>query len=280
MLSLVALGFNLIFNVSKVFHIAHGALYVIPAYIVALVVSNYQVTNFFSNIFLYVLAIGVSILVIYIIEISIYRPLLKSKANPVISLISSLGVYLVIINILSFFFGNESISLSNDFNIIFKNAVFKLTKIELTQFIIGSLILTLIYLFSKTDSYRNIKAVSDNELVAQKFGISLNNTRLVAMIVGTILVSIAGLLKATEVAVDPHSGMSITLLAAVAVIIGGTRSLKGTVIACIVIALIENYSVLILSSKWKEAITYIILLAVLLFYQRGLVSVKQRVETR
>ena len=58
------------------------------------------------------------------------------------------------------------------------------------------------------------------------------------------------------------------------------NSLKGTILACFAIALIENYSVKFLSAQWKEMLTYTLLIGVLVFYKQGLISVKQRIETR
>lgn len=282
LLSLVAIGFNLIFNATKIFHLAHGAIYVCVVYVL------YEFIKLFQEIFLYEVAIAVSIVLsllfisflILSIEYLVYLPLYRKKANSVISLISSLGVYLFIINLIIFFFGNESISLHKKINIMISNNFFKLTDIELIQIVVSITLLITIAYFSKTKFYTQIRAITDNYLIAEKFGINIKRTRVLSLIAGTILVGIAGIMKGYEIAVDPEMGLTIVLTASVAVIVGGISSLKGTVISCFIIALIDNYSVKFLMAQWKEMLIYIILIAVLILYKQGLISTKQRIETR
>lgn len=282
LLSIVAIGFNLIFNATKVFHLAHGAMYVTSVY------GVYTLNNLFQKFLLPEISVAVSIVLslliisvlIIIVEFLVYRPLYRKNINPTISLISSLGVYLFIVNTITFFFGNESISLSNSYSIVFANDYFKLTDIELTHFIICVLLIGAVLLFTKSRFYTEIRAITDNYSVAEKFGINIQRTRLTALIVGTILVGIAGIMRGYEVALDPYVGLTITLVASVAVIVGGVTSIKGTILACFVIALIENFSVKFISAQWRDLLTYTLLILVLIFYQQGLISVKQRIETK
>ena len=282
MLSLVAIGFNLIFNATKVFHLAHGAIYVSAVY------ALYQFNNVFTEILPPMISIPVSVILslliisalIIIIEYLVYRPLYRKKVNPTISMISSLGGYLLLVNLIVLFFGNESISLNSSYSIVVSNDYFKLTNIELRNLLISLILIAAVLLFSKTKFYIRIRAISDDYGVAEKFGVNIQRTRFTALLVGTILVGVAGMLKGSEVAIDPYVGLTLTLAASVAVIVGGVKSLLGTIAACFVIALIENFSVKFLSAQWKDALTYILLIAVLVFYQEGLVSTKQRIEAR
>jgi branched-chain amino acid transport system permease protein len=281
LLSLVAIGFNLIFNTTRVFHLAHGAIYVTAVYAV------YTFSNFFNQFLTPAVSVILSIFlsfvlitgIIFIVEYSIYRPLYVKNVDPTISMISSLGVYLLVVNVIAFFFGSESISLNNSSKTIVSTAYFKLTDIELTSLIASSVVLLAILLFSRTKYYMRIRAITDSYIVAEKFGINVQRTRLLALIIGTILAGIAGMIKGYEIAIDPHVGLTITLAAAVAVIVGGVKSLHGTIMACLLIALIENFSVKFLSAQWTNALTYTLLIAVLIFYRQGLISVRQRIET-
>lgn len=282
LLSLVAIGFNLIFNATKVFHLAHGAMYVSAVY------GAYAFNRLFrqavspeiSVVLSIILSLLLVLVLIGVVELLIYRALYRQNINPTISLISSLGVYLLIVNAITFFFGNESIALSNDYSIVIANDYFKMTNVELMHLIISVGLIGAILLFTKSKIYTHIRAVTDSYSVAEKFGIDVQKTRFVALIIGTILVGIAGIMRAYEVAIDPHVGLTITLGASVAVIVGGVGSVKGTIIACFVIALIENFSVKLISAQWKDLLTYALLIGVLIFYQKGLISVKQRTEAR
>jgi branched-chain amino acid transport system permease protein len=282
LLSMVAIGFNLIFNATKVFHLAHGAMYVSAVYatfmfnnLLRLVLP--QAASIVASVILSLLLISV---LIVIVEYLIYRPLYRKNVNPTISMISSLGVYLLVVNVIAFFFGNESVSLNNNYRIVTSNAYFKLTDVELIHLTVSVVLISVVLLLSRTRFYTHIRAVTDNYSVAEKFGINVQQTRFVALIAGTVLVGAVGIMRAHEVAIDPHVGLTITLAASVAVIVGGVNSLAGTIVACFVIALIENFSVKVLTAQWKDMLTYTLMIAVLIFYQQGLISVKQRVEAR
>jgi branched-chain amino acid transport system permease protein len=282
LLSLVALGFNLIFNTTKVFHLAHGAMYVSAVY------ATFGFTKLLERTLPPRASAGVSIILalllisafIVVIEYLVYRPLYRKNVNPTISMISSLGVYLLLVNLIAFFFGNESISLNNSYSIIVANDYFKLTNVELLHLVCGVILVSAVLLLAKTRFYTHIRAITDSYSVAEKFGINVQRTRFVALVAGTILVGVVGILKGHEIAIDPHVGLTLTLAASVAVIVGGVTSLAGTIAACFVIALIENFSVKVLSAQWKDMLTYTLLIAVLVFYQQGLISVRQRVEAR
>lgn len=279
---MVAIGFNLIFNATKVFHLAHGAMYVSAVY----------ATFMFNNLLRLVLPQGASIVasvilslilisvLIVIVEYLIYRPLYRKNVNPTISMIASLGVYLLVVNVIAFFFGNESVSLNNSYRIVASSDYSKLTDVELTHLAVSVIVISVVLLLSRTRFYIHIRAVTDNYSVAEKFGINVQRTQFVALIAGTVLVGAVGIMRAHEVAIDPHVGLTITLAASVAVIVGGVNSLAGTIVACFVIALIENFSVKVLTAQWKDMLTYTLMIAVLIFYQQGLISVKQRVEAR
>lgn len=282
LLSLVAIGFNLIFNATKVFHLAHGAMYISAVY------GVYEFKHLFKQIFPQGVAVVLSIFaslilisaLIVVVEYLVYRPLYQKKVNSAISLISSLGVYLLVVNLITFSFGNECISLDNNYKIVVANEYFKLTDIELMHLIISIVLIASVLFFSRTKFYIHIRAITDNYSVAEKFGINVQRTRIISLIAGTVLVGVAGIIKGYEIAIEPNVGLTIVLTASVAVIAGGVNSLKGTIIACFVIALIENYSVKFLSAQWKDVLTYTLLIVVLVFFQQGLISVKQRIETR
>ncbi len=281
-LSLVALGFGIIFKATKVFHIAHGGLYVIAVY------SFSYFRNMMEDVFsvgvVLILSLLLALIIIKVIiigiEFFVYKPLYIRSISPEISLISSLGVYFVLVNLITFFFGNEGIILKDEISFFMTNEWITITNSEFIIFIVGISLIALTMLFDRSSSGVDINAISDSYLVAMNYGINVQNTRYIALLFGTFLVGLAGILKGYEVAFEPNVGMAITLTAAVAVIIGGVYSLKGIVFSCFILATIENFSVLIIPQSWVETLTYLVLLFVILFFDNGLISNKMRVETR
>src|SRR5207247_2641280 len=125
-LSLVALGFNLIFNATRVFHLAHGAMYasaVYSAFGFRALMRDFAPEGVATAIAIALSLLLISVLVV-IVECVIYRPLYMEGVNPTISMISSLGVYLLLVNLIAIFFGSESVSLSGGYTILTSNDYF------------------------------------------------------------------------------------------------------------------------------------------------------------
>ena len=278
-LSLVAAGFNIIFNTTRVFHIAHGLFFVLPVYL-ALQFNHLLIRAVpdFSWVLSIIFSLIICSLVVWLIEAVLYLPLNRSKANPVISLITSLGVYIVFTNLLIFFFGTDSVSLNTNNSIVYRSHDVQITTVDALQIGVGLALLSIFGLFSRTKGYLYMKAVSDDYSVAERFGLNIAHIRIASLLIGTVLVASAGFIKAYGAAIEPNSGLPVVVMAAVAVIAGGVRSLKGTFLICFLVAVIQNYSVLFLPLQWTECLVYLLLLIVLLIFNRGLISINQRVE--
>lgn len=282
LLSLMAVGFYFVFHVTKVFHLAQSTLYVWAVYLVWWL--NLLFSNIFDPILTSFVVLPLSLIIIGIIALGIekwvYLPLYDKKASQAITLISSLGVMLLLNNLIVFFFRSETITLNNHNAILIQEPWLILTEIQLIQVIITLLILGSLYFFTRTTYYKQLDALIDDALVAQKFGIDVKKYRTLAILLSAFLAGVSGILHGYEVGMDADAGLAVTLTASVAVIMGGLRSIWGTVLASFVIALIENFSVTIFPAQWKEAFTYLLLITVLMFWKEGLFSTIQRIEER
>src|ERR1043166_6802123 len=109
--SLVALGFSLIYRGSGVLHIAHGAIYTAAAYILlacALAFGPQQgALSILAVLTAVMLALLLSCLLAVLAETVVYYPLFIRRASPLVTFISSLGVYIIVVNFIALYFGNE-----------------------------------------------------------------------------------------------------------------------------------------------------------------------------
>lgn len=108
LLALVAIGFNLIFNTTKVFHLAHGALYVFAPYMLIQLLAMFPVDSIFTWIASFIGSLIVVMVLSWLIEWLVYQPLTRKKSGQAITLISSIGVYLFLINLIAMLYGNET----------------------------------------------------------------------------------------------------------------------------------------------------------------------------
>lgn len=275
LLALVAVGFHIIFSATKIFHIAHGGIYIIGAYFY---LWSSPVVGVASGI---ILSVVFAFLLGVLIEWSVYKPLLKKSSNENIALISSLGVYIIIINVVALLFGNETKILDNTIRESLTFGEIIITRPQVWQLIFALPLIALFLTFIKVTGYGlKIRAISDNPVLARVTGIKTQNIRYIVFGIGSVMAISAALLKGFDTGIDPYSGMAITLSAAVVVIIGGSSSLYGTILASIMLAIVQNFTEFFLSAQWKDTVTFTILIIVLLWRTEGILQFNVRVDEK
>lgn len=275
LLALVALGFHIIFSATKIFHIAHGGVYVAGVYFFYWINPIMGVVPgiVFSLVFAYILGL--------FIEGSVYKPLMKKSSNQDIALISSLGVYIILVNTIALFFGNETKILNNAVSNSFVIGEYIITRTQLLQVIVSLPTIILFVIFMNVTGFGlKVKAVADNPVLARVIGVKIQTVRYLVFGIGSLMAVSAALLKAYDTGIDPYSGMALTLSAAVVVIIGGTASLAGTIMASFLLAVLQNFTEYFLSAQWKDTVTFAILIIVLLWRTEGILQFNIRTDEK
>jgi len=274
-IALVALGFGLIYTTTRVFHIAHAAIYVLGAYAlyVALILLKLPLLP----------SIGLSLLVAIVagmlVDWSVYQPLAKSSASAAVVLISSLGVQIVFENLIALAFGNQSQILRPGVERTFSFGSVILTQIQIAQAVTGLVLTAAFWLFLKhTRTGQLCRAVSDDETLASVLGVRVRRIRLLAFGLGSAFAAIGSMLIALDVGMDPHVGFSAVLAAAVACIIGGLRNFLAPAVGGVLLGLTQSLVVWQTSAKWETAVTFGILILFLLFRRQGLFGTNDRAE--
>jgi branched-chain amino acid transport system permease protein len=275
LLSMVSLGFHIIFSATKIFHITHGGIFVAGVYFYMWSSPFLGLVNgiILSVVFAFLLGV--------LIEWAVYKPLLKKSSNENIALISSLGGYIIIINVIALLFGNETKILDNTIRESLTLGEIIITRPQLWQLFFALPLIALFLIFIKVTGYGlKIRAISDNPILARVMGIKTQQIRYIVFGIGSVMAVSAALLKGFDTGIDPYSGMAITLSAAVVVIIGGSSSLYATILASMMLALIQNFTEYFLSAQWKDTVTFAILIIVLLWRTEGILQFNVRVDEK
>lgn len=272
LLSLVAIGFTYIFQVTKVFHLAHGGIYVSGAF-----ACWWMLTKSNNWLVAILFALAVVAILIYLIEKTVYLSLTKKQSNQSISLIASMGLYVVIINLLAMLFGSENKIIDNTVSGSFELGNIIFTKVQAIQGLLGiaTIVVFLVYLkLSKSNLV--LQAVSDNETISKVFGINTESERAKVFIIGSVLACIAAILKTIETGIDSQTGMAITLTAAVVAILVARLNVFLIIAFSIGLTLMQNTIEWFLNAQWKDGITFLVLLLVILFRTEGIISYNLR----
>jgi len=265
--ALVAISFSLIYQTTRFFHFAHAVVFTAGAY--------------FSFLFIQIIgwsyytaipaAIILALLLGSIIEFTIYKPLRKKKSSAIVLLLASLGIYIVLQNLISLFFGDDTKSIRT-WEVREGLQVFGayITPVQVI-IIAASIVLVILvagYLhLAKTG--KAMRAVASDSELSKLSGIKSDRIILISFAVGSVLAGIAGILVALDVDMTPTMGMNMLLMGVVAMIIGGVGSIWGIVLGSLLLASAQNLAVWYISSQWMDASAFVILLIFLLFRPQG-----------
>lgn len=269
---LVGIGFALIFQTTKFFHFAHGIVFTTGAYSTFL----FKVWLGLPNLFSLSLGIVLSALLGCSMELYIYRPLRRKGASSLILLLASLGIYIVLQNIISMVFGDDTKTIRSGavregINIFGA----RITPIQIVLICVSlSLAITVWVILNKTKMGKAMRAVANDRELASVSGIESDNVMLGSFVVGSALAAVAGILVALDVDMVPTMGLNTLMMCVVAVIIGGVGSIPGVALGALLLAIAQHLGVWKISSQWQEAVAFVVLLAFLLFRPEGFLGKK------
>jgi branched-subunit amino acid ABC-type transport system permease component len=272
--ALIALGFALIFTASRVFHFAHGGVYTLSAFAgyTALVTFKLGIVAGF------VAAIVIAALIGVLINILLYEPMKASGVSPFVAMISSFGVLIIITHVVAMVWGSNPVVLSRGG----QTTVYHFGPIYTTDaqmLIIGfaaSLAVALYVFFRHMRLGIAIRALGNDSELAEIVGMPAKRLRNIAFIVGSGLVGVSALLIGLNVGIiDFNMGSDIILMATVAMIIGGLGNVGAAAGGGFVLGMIQNIAIWKIESKWQMALSFAILIVVLLFKPSGLFGAKQ-----
>ena len=275
LIAIMAIGFWFIYRTTNIFHIAHGAVYSASGYIFY---SLYATKGYSLLLSLPASLISGAVLGLAM-YFTVYRPLEKKNASTGVKFISSLAIYILIVNMIALIYGNETKILSEGLSdsICFWDII--LTKIQIYQVISFLVLLVLSYFFVKgTKAGRAIRAIGDNSRLFKALGLNERWVKGMVFCIGSAVAGLASVLTGLDVGIDPHIGMFAILNAVVAVIIGGIKRLEGVALGALLIGILQNLVIWQFSARWESAVTFLVLVAVLLYKSGGLFVVKTRVE--
>ncbi|MFC1565134.1 branched-chain amino acid ABC transporter permease [candidate division KSB1 bacterium] len=265
--TLYAIGFSLIYSTVGFFHFAHAAIFTAGAYLTFLFYNWGGLSLHMAVIISLILSSAIGCCM----ELFIYRPLRKKEASPLSLLIASLGIYIVLQNLISLIFGDYKKSLRSDSvqeGISFFSA--RITPVQLIIIIIGFILLVVLTIWiKKSKNGKQIRAVSNNPVLSNIVGVDSNKIILTVFALGSVIAGLAGILVSFDVDMTPTMGMNALMMGVVVTIIGGIGSIPGVVLGSFLLGMSQHFSIWILDSQWQETVAFIILLLFLLFRPQG-----------
>jgi len=269
--ALMALGFAIVYNTSKIFHVAHGAVYTLAGYVLFLIGAKLGLPLLPAAL------ITVVVVAVFggLLELVVYRPLRRRGAGLATYMISSLGLFIFLQNLTAAVFGTETLVIRQGPLEAYDLGVVTLTPLHVVALATSLAVFAVLQLFfSRTRLGKEMRALSNNAELALTVGINADRLYLAILILGSGLAALASVFVSIDVGVRPDTGFAIVLVAAVAVIVGGVGYLPGAAIGAFILGLVQNLAVIEISSAWQNTIAFAILVLFLLFRPQGIFGKK------
>lgn len=263
--TMLALGYTIIFSTMKMSHFAQGDFFMIGAF---LGYTFYMVMKLPLLPAILVATIG-TILVLLIIERLAYRKLYNGDG--IYLILSTIGVGIFLRNLAQIVWGAETFPLDP----IFKQPSFHIGGVIInSQYIaiiaVCVVLMALLYVFMrKSKTGIAMQAVSMNRTAAALTGVNIKNIIRTTYTIAAGLAAIAGVLLAPIYKVYATMGTNVGTKALTAAIMGGFGDVRGAMVGGLLLGLIETFGSAYLSSAYKDAFSFLVLIIVLMMRPQG-----------
>ena len=272
--ALIAIGYSLVFGVLQIVNFANGSIYMLGGFLTLVLYNKFQ-----SNFLLcFALALIINGFVGFCLDRFALRRLRDKKATRLVGLITTMGFATVIENFVMVFFTNATVPYPNVINfgsITIGNAVISSTQIIIFAAVIVLLLIMSILVY-KTKIGMAMRATSQNADAAKLMGVDVNKIIAMTFILSAVLAGVSGTLVGMYYQmIDFTSGFSIGMKTMAAAVLGGVGSLPGAVLGGLIIGVVESLGASYISSAYRNAFAFAVLIIVILFLPNGLFGKKK-----
>lgn len=268
--ALFALGFTLIFGVLNVINLAHGAMFMLGAYVAlqAVVFLHVPLT---VAIFIATLCTAVAG---WLLDKLVLAPLRARQAPHLAPMVATIGLAIVMTSTVEGFFGPQNMRFPAELvpPHAFRIAGVRMTWLELRILSLAVLLMGMLFWgLNKTRLGAGLRGVGESPKAAALLGLDVDAHYRMTSVVAAALGGISGVLIALYTnAVFPHMGQPMLHKGIAVVILGGMGDIRGAVVGGFFLGFAEVFSVAYIGSTMRDAVAFGLLFLVLLLRPQGL----------
>ncbi|MDZ8064874.1 MAG: branched-chain amino acid ABC transporter permease [Nostoc sp. DedQUE08] len=289
--AIFALGYTLVYSILGIINLAHGAIFTLGAYFTyALMGGNFGFNGLLANAALPIklpfaisLILGSTLagLVGVVMERVAFQPLRRQGSDPLLTVVSSLGVAVVIVNLIQYLIGAESYTypantygnLPPAINFGSSENPIPIRSVQVVIFTVSvAIVAILTYFINRTKYGKAMQAIAEDPTTASLLGINSDRFIILTFFISSFLAGLAGTLVASSVSIaGPYFGIAFGLRGLAVIVLGGLGSIPGAVLGGLLIGLVEAF-VPADYSGYKDAVAFAILFIMLLVRPQGLLG--------
>lgn len=269
LLFLLSIGLTVIFGLLHFVNLAHGALYMLGAYIGVSVAA--ATGSYWTALLLAPLAVTAIGAVLYFTLIERLR-----QAGPMNQVLVTFGLIFIFLDLVRIGWGDVALGLdvpdamAGTASVLAVDyPVYRLFIIALGLVIMGALL----FVLSRTQIGAMIRASVENAAMASAMGINVQRLFVCVFCVGCALAGLAGVVAAPVFSASTGMGISILIPTLIVVVIGGLGSLQGAIAGSLIVGFLETMGA-VLFPEFAAILVYVLLAAILVIRPKGLIPAR------
>jgi branched-chain amino acid transport system permease protein len=268
--ALFALGFTLVFGVLNVVNLAHGAVFMLGAYVALQAALSFHAPLPVAML----VAMACSASIGWLLDKLVFAPLRARRAPHLAPMVATIGVAIVLTSVAEGFFGAENLRFPRE--ILPSDALalagVHVTWLELEIVLLAFLLMTvLLWGLKRTRAGRALRASAESPKAAALLGVNVDALFRATSVIASLLGGASGVLIALYTnAVFPHMGQPMLHKGIAVVILGGMGDIRGALLGGFFLGFAEVFSVAYIGSTMRDAVAFGLLFIVLLLRPEGL----------
>lgn len=262
-MALIALGLNMIFGLLHIINMAHGALFMMGA-VAGWYVIEYT-GSFWMGLLIAPLAVG-------LLGLVIERGLLRTiEDQPLITIICTFGLMLAFQHLTLMIFGGTPRRIASPITYRFPLFDLQYPMMRIAIALISLSVMGGLWFFLNRTRYGMwMRAVVQDREMSLALGVPVTKVYMWTFVLGSFLAAFSGVLASPIISVEFMMGREVLIMAFIIVIVGGMGSLEGSVVASIIISLIQGIGSLFVPPAMATVFSLAFMIIVLLFRPQGL----------
>lgn len=268
LLYLLAVGLVLIFGLRRVVNFAHGALFMVGAYV------GYTAAGLFGYWIGLLTAVAVLAAVGILLDAGIFRPL--QRQDPMVTVLVTFGILLVLEDMVKRIWGKDYITVQAPpalaGNVAFLGIEYPLYRLLVILLSVVVVVVLSIWLRrSRVGLY--VRASSHDPVTTAMQGVNTDRVSAMVVGIGAGLAGLSGVIASPLLALSPSMGSYILIESFIVVVVGGLGSFTGAFVAAMLIGQIQNLGILYM--PWAAStIPFLLMIGVLIWRPGGLTGGK------
>jgi branched-chain amino acid transport system permease protein len=276
--ALIALGYTMVYGVLKLINFAHGDLFTIGAYLGMTLLTSFALHEtigpFIGLVVLALMVMGLVAILGAVVERTAYRPLRESPRLSAV--VSALGASIFLQNAVMLIYGARFQVYPEDLipeaSIDLFGLYIPMVRI-IVLFVSLALMAALFTFIQKTRIGTAIRAAAIDQDAARLMGIDVNRVILLVFLIGPALGGVAGLMVGLQYGqINFTMGWTYGMKAFTAAILGGIGNIPGAMLGGLILGVIEALGSAYISIAWKDAISFFVLILILIVRPTGLLG--------